>query len=78
MEVFELVRASQAGDMGCFVELLKLKKDVIYRVARTYTRSPHDAEDCISEASIHAYERIKQLKLVYIDLCMDEFSIEQD
>ncbi|MDQ2087903.1 sigma-70 family RNA polymerase sigma factor [Herbivorax sp. ANBcel31] len=62
MDINELVHASQSGDMTSFIQLLTQKQDTIYRIARTYTKNSYDAEDCISEASIRAFDRIKQLK----------------
>lgn len=62
MEVKELVLASQAGDIDSFIQLIKRKEETIFRIARVYTQNVYDAEAYISDAVIHAYDRIKQLK----------------
>jgi len=58
----EMVIASRQGDISSFVKLLALKQDTLYRIAYTYTGNPDDAEDCLSEAGIRAFDRIHQLK----------------
>lgn len=62
MDIEELVISSQKGDINSFINLVKMKEDTIYRIAHTYTSNSYDAEDCISEAVLHAFDRIKQLK----------------
>jgi RNA polymerase sigma-70 factor (ECF subfamily) len=62
IELEELVLASQEGDIKSFVELVRLKEEIIYRIARTYTCNSYDAEDCISEAVLKAYDRVRQLR----------------
>lgn len=62
MDIEELVIASQNGDINDFIRLIKMKEETIYRIARTYTSSSYDAEDCISEAVLHSFDKIKQLK----------------
>jgi RNA polymerase sigma-70 factor (ECF subfamily) len=62
MDIKELVIASQKGDINSFVSLIKIKEDTIYRIAYTYTSNSYDAEDCISEAVLHSFDKIKQLK----------------
>lgn len=62
MEINQLVLASKKGDMQSFIQLLRLKEDLIYNIARAYTQNSHDAEDCISESTIRAYDKLKQLK----------------
>ena len=62
MELRKLVLASQAGDMDSYIRLIRQKEAVIYRVARVYTRNSFDAEDCVSEAVLLAYDRIRQLR----------------
>lgn len=62
MEINELVQASKKGDLDSFIQLLKAKEELIYRIARIYTQNSQDAEDCISDCTIRAYDRIKQLR----------------
>lgn len=62
MEINELVQASKKGDMQSFIQLLTDKEKLIYRIARAYTQNSHDAEDCISDSTIRAYDKLKQLK----------------
>lgn len=58
----ELVQKSKNGDISSFMSLLKQKENVIYNISFSYTKNPYDAEDCISEASIKAFDKLKQLK----------------
>lgn len=62
MEMEELVRASQAGDIKSFITLVKMKEEMIFRIARNYTSSSYDAEDCISEAVLRAFDKVRQLR----------------
>ena len=62
MEMRELVLASQEGDIDSFIQLIRQREDTVFRIARVYTQNIYDAEDCISDAVIHAYDKIKQLK----------------
>ncbi|NOH16108.1 RNA polymerase sigma factor [Clostridium cochlearium] len=57
-----LVKKSKKGDISAFMELLREKQELFYKIAFTYTKNSYDAEDCISEAAIKGYEKIKQLK----------------
>lgn len=61
MNIEVLVEKSKAGDISAFMELLKQKQDLFYRIAITYTKNSYDAEDCISDAAIKGFEKIKQL-----------------
>jgi len=62
MEINQLVLASKKGDMQSFIKLLRLKEELIYNIARAYTQNSQDAEDCISESTIRAFDKLKQLK----------------
>ena len=62
MEINELVQASKKGDLESFIQLLKAKEELIFRIARVYTQNSQDEEDCISDCTIRAYDRIKQLR----------------
>ncbi|MBV7272497.1 sigma-70 family RNA polymerase sigma factor [Clostridium sp. PL3] len=58
----ELVQKSKAGDISSFMSLLREKEVLIYNISFSYTKNSYDAEDCISEASIKAFDKLKQLK----------------
>ncbi|WP_411681397.1 RNA polymerase sigma factor [Clostridium thailandense] len=58
----ELVQKSKAGDISSFMSLLRAKEVLIYNISFSYTKNSYDAEDCISEASIKAFDKLKQLK----------------
>lgn len=58
----ELVQKSKSGDISSFMGILRQKEVLIYNIALSYTKNSYDAEDCISEASIRAFDKIKQLK----------------
>lgn len=58
----ELVQKSKNGDISSFMLLLKQKEALIYNISFSYTKNSYDAEDCISEASIKAFDKLKQLK----------------
>ncbi|ADL50020.1 RNA polymerase sigma factor [Clostridium cellulovorans] len=58
----DFVQKSKNGDISAFMELLKEKESLIYNIAFSYTKNPYDAEDCISEASIKAFDKLKQLR----------------
>lgn len=64
MDIETLVMKSKKGDISAFMELLREKEQLIYKISFTYTKNSYDAEDCISEAAIKAFEKIKQLKNV--------------
>jgi RNA polymerase sigma-70 factor (ECF subfamily) len=58
----ELVIKSKAGDISSFIELLRLKQDMLYAIAYKYTNNKSDAEDCLSDATIKAFDKVHQLK----------------
>ncbi|KOF57589.1 MULTISPECIES: sigma-70 family RNA polymerase sigma factor [Clostridium] len=62
MDVEELVIKSKNGDISAFMKLLREKEELIYKISFTYTKNKYDAEDCISEAAIKAFDKIKQLR----------------
>lgn len=83
MNIEMLVIKSKKGDISAFMELLKEKQELFYKISFTYTNNPHDAEDCLSEASIKGFEKIKQLKKedkfyswftsILINICRQQF-----
>lgn len=62
MDIEELVHKSKDGNISAFMELLRGKEELIYKISFTYTKNKYDAEDCISEAAIKAFDKIKQLR----------------
>ena len=58
----ELVRKSKKGDISAFMSLLKEKDALIYNICFSYTKSSYDAEDCISEATLKAFDKLHQLR----------------
>ena len=62
MEFEELVLSGKNGDINSFIKLIENRQETIFRIARAYTQNSYDAEDCISEAVIHAFDRLGQLK----------------
>lgn len=62
MDINTLVEKSKKGDISAFMELLREKEQLIFKISFTYTKDPYDAEDCISEAAIKAFDKIKQLR----------------
>lgn len=62
MDIEKLVHKSKNGDISAFMKLLRGKEELIYKISFTYTKNKYDAEDCISEAAIKAFDKIKQLR----------------
>lgn len=62
MEIEKLVLSGKEGDISSFMKLIEKKQETIYRIARAYTPNSYDAEDCISESVILAFDRLGQLK----------------
>lgn len=62
MDVELLVDQCKKGDIESFMELISAKQEMLYKIAFTYTSNAYDAEDCLSEASIKAFNKIKQLR----------------
>lgn len=62
MDIWMLVRKSKQGDISAFTELIKVKQDLLYKISFAYTKNPYDAEDCLSEACIKGFDKIKQLR----------------
>ena len=83
MDLVELVQAGQAGDMDSYIHLIRCREETIFKVARSYTQSGYDAEDCISEAVIHAYDKLGQLRqpekfypwfmTILVNICGDKY-----
>lgn len=62
MDIKQLVDDSKKGCIDSFIQLLTAKQDMLYKISFTYTGNPYDAEDCLSEASIQAFDKIRQLR----------------
>ncbi len=62
MDIQDLVKKCKKGDISSFMELLKEKQELFYKIAFTYTKNSYDAEDCISEAAIKGFEKLAQLR----------------
>lgn len=83
MDIKELVLKSKKGDVSAFMQLLRNKENVLYKISFTYTKNQYDAENCISEAAIKSFDKIKQLKdekkfykwftTVLINICRNHF-----
>lgn len=57
-----LVKRAQKRDNQAFVELMELEKQDMYKVARSYLRSPEDIADAMQDTIITCYEKIESLK----------------
>ncbi|MGE5725856.1 MAG: RNA polymerase sigma factor [Acidobacteriota bacterium] len=55
----QLVNAARAGDVEAFGELVKRYDRQVFRVVRSLTESPQDAEDVVQEAFVKAFCNIK-------------------
>ena len=54
-----LVNAARAGDVEAFGELVKRYDRQVFRVVRSLTESPQEAEDVVQEAFVKAFCNIK-------------------
>src|SRR5216684_5474492 len=76
-----LVRASQAGDMAAFEELVLRHRDKIYARAYSMMRNEEEAVDLSQEAWIKGWQRLHQFQgdssfvtwmtRIVINLCLD-------
>lgn len=62
MNINDSVDKSKKGDIKEFIALLEAKKSSIYKIAFIYAGNDFDAQDCISEATIRAFDKLHQLK----------------
>ena len=77
-----LVRASQAGDMGAFEELVVRHRDKIYARAYSMMRNEEEAVDLSQEAWVKGWQRLRQFQgeasfgtwmtRIVINLCLDQ------
>ncbi|NLL20090.1 MAG: sigma-70 family RNA polymerase sigma factor [Clostridia bacterium] len=87
MDLKQLVAESKKGNIDSLITLLSAKQDMLYKIAYTYTQNPYDAEDVLSEATIKAFNKIRQLKepdkfykwytTVLINLCRARYNKQQ-
>lgn len=57
-----LVRQAQTGEAEAFGELYEIYAKDMYRFAWYYTGSEAEAQDCVSEAALLAFEKITELR----------------
>src|SRR6185437_9333168 len=57
-----LVNAARAGDVEAFGELVKRYDRQVFRVVRSLTESPQEAEDVVQEAFVKAFCNIKSFE----------------
>lgn len=62
MEDKILVIKAKGGDKAAFCELIKKRKEILYRIAYMYVKNQHDAVEIIDETVYRAYISINQLK----------------
>ncbi len=62
MDTLTLVRKSKQGDISAFTELIREKHELLYKISFAYTKNQYDAQDCLSEACIKGFDKIRQLK----------------
>ena len=83
-----LVKRAQKRDDQAFVELMEIEKQDMYKVARSYLRSPEDIADAIQETITTCYEKIDGLKepkyfktwliRILINKCRDILRLERN
>jgi RNA polymerase sigma factor (sigma-70 family) len=61
MELTELVRAAQAGDLQAYARLIHATQAMVYAVARRVLRDHADALDATQETYLRAYRALAQL-----------------
>lgn len=49
-------------DVNKFEQLVRISADTLYRVSMSMLKNEHDAQDCVSEAILKAYENLHKLK----------------
>lgn len=87
MDLEQLVVDSQNGDIESFIDLLRGKDVMFYKIAYTYTHNTYDSEDCVAESSVIAFDKIKQLKdpkkfyswytTILINLCRKNYKLNK-
>lgn len=49
-------------DLTLLMKQVEAKKHVLYKIAYSYTKNPHDAEDCVADAVLTAMQKLRQLR----------------
>lgn len=62
MEDKVLVKKAKGGDKAAFCELVKQRKEMLYKLAYMYVKNEHDAVEIVDETVYRAYISIAQLK----------------
>lgn len=62
MEDEILVLKAKGGDKAAFCELIKKRKEMLYKTAYMYVKNQHDAIEILDETVYRAYISIAQLK----------------
>jgi RNA polymerase sigma-70 factor, ECF subfamily len=57
-----LVRASKAGDVAAFEELVKRYDSKLLRIAQHVTHNLEDAQDAVQEAFLKAFQKLRQFQ----------------
>ena len=58
----ELVERARSGDLEAFSDLARDSLTRLYAVATLILRDPHQAEDAVQEALLHAWQHIEALR----------------
>lgn len=56
------IRKARAGDAEAFVRLMEERKQSLYKIARSFFRSPMDAEDAVAQTVLDCWEKLDTLK----------------
>jgi len=59
-----LIKKSKKGDIASFINLIKPKQEMIYKVAWSYLENNYDVEDCVVDTTITAFDKLHQLKKI--------------
>jgi RNA polymerase sigma-70 factor (ECF subfamily) len=60
--VEQLVKQAQNRDTNAFAELIRIHKQSMYRVAKSYLRNDDDVADAIQDTILTSFEKIKSLR----------------
>ena len=58
----QLVIQAQNRDANAFTELIRIHKQSMYRVAKSYLRNDDDVADAIQDAILTSFEKLKSLR----------------
>lgn len=81
MELSEKVKKAKDGDGKAFYELVEHKKEMLYKIAYTYTNDKDNTLEIISDTVLKAYVSLRKLKnpeffftwlvRIHINCCID-------